>query len=426
MAVVADNQSPSFLCPVTFYLERFPKRIFLKRVNMYFHYIKTTEDILSAMHLVKTPKLLALLHNKHSSLHKDGSKSAGATPISVRRSSLRPNYRAQEECLKKRSNSVSFHRDSTVLIDKRDREADMKYKELIGQAEQIIRTMNINGLSPRRIPGPTNKRVELLRTTECGKPEALFKNKPTEETLVINSNIAPSNNLFKNNRFSPKKNHITNFIINNSPVLVRKELQGQSPLTMRRNLTEDHNYSPIVNRKQKQIHEDIYKKPSDNLTIIKKTMREHHEVSFESPVNMRKSYQPKSILHKSECNHMGILSPRHRRPLEPAIGSSSSDEEACHRSRKKLSRSCPQSEPMRRKVYFGRSTIGFSKGHEKTVAFNLTNEMPNLSLENNVGSSDNLRHQVLLNTIQSLKRNLEDQSASLQQSYRNMHHMYKY
>lgn len=175
---------------------------------------------------------------RHSSFHQDGSKSAGATPISIRKSNLGPNqHKSQNDSLKKRSNSVCLQRDVNVLIEKRDREADMKYQELIGQAEQIIRTMNINGLSPRRLPGPANKRVELLRTTECAKPEVLFMGKPNEEPLIPCSNVSPSTVIFKNTRFSPKKNHITNFIINNSPVLVRKEMQGQSPISVRRTLT---------------------------------------------------------------------------------------------------------------------------------------------------------------------------------------------
>lgn len=177
-------------------------------------------------------------------MHQDGSKSAGATPLSVRKSSLKSSqHKIQEEFFKKRSNSVCLQRDVTILIEKRDREADIKYKELIGQAEQIIRTMNINGLSPRRLPGPTNKRVELLRSAECAKPEVLFMGKPNDETITPNSNISPSTVTFKNTRFSPKKNHITNFIINNSPVLVRKELQqGQSPISVRRILTGKESY----------------------------------------------------------------------------------------------------------------------------------------------------------------------------------------
>lgn len=144
-------------------------------------------------------------------------------------------------CSKRRSNSVCLQRDVNVLIEKRDREAELKYKELIGQAEQIIRTMNVNGLSPRRVPGPTNKRVELLRFTECAKPEVLFTGKPSEEAPTPNSNIPPSTVTFKNTRFSPKKNHITNFIINNSPVLVRKENQTQSPVAIRRPLIPSGN-----------------------------------------------------------------------------------------------------------------------------------------------------------------------------------------
>lgn len=45
------------------------------------------------------------------------------------------------------------------------------------------------------------------------------------------------------------------------------------------------------------------------------------------------------------------------------MGSSSSEEENLQVPKKKLSKSCPQSEPMRRKVYFGRNTINIPKGH---------------------------------------------------------------
>lgn len=62
----------------------------------------------------------------------------------------------------------------------------------------------------------------------------------------------------------------------------------------------------------------------------------------------------------------------------------------------------------------------------KTVAFNLSKDISNPPFEIKQGSSENLRHQVLLNTIQSLKRNLEDHSASLQQTYRSTQNMYKY
>ncbi|XP_066247572.1 uncharacterized protein [Euwallacea similis] len=352
--------------------------------------------------------------SRHSSLHQDGSKSAGATPVSVRRLNQRSNqYKIQEESIKRRSNSVCLHRDVTVLIEKRDREADLKYKELIGQAEQIIRTMNVNGLSPRRVPGPTNKRVELLRSAECAKSDVLFMNKSNEEALTSNSNNSPSTVMFKNTRFSPKKNHITNFIINNSPVLVRKENQRMSPIMAKRSgLAPDQ--SPLtIQRQSHQLNEEFLKGFNDGGSQpLLKTEGSKKKI--------------KSILHKTEPNSAVLLSPRHRREIECPAASSSSDEEGLQEFKKKLSKSCPQSEPVRRKIYFGRNTINIARNHGKTVVFNLSKDMPNDSFENKVLSSENLRHQVLLNTIQSLKRNLEDHSASLQQTYHQKTYIYKH
>ncbi|ENN80277.1 hypothetical protein D910_12093, partial [Dendroctonus ponderosae] len=327
-----------------------------------------------------------------NSFHQDGSKSAGATPISIRKSNPESNQpKSQSDSLKKRSNSVCLQRDVNVLIEKRDREADMKYQELIGQAEQIIRTMNINGLSPRRLPGPTNKRVELLRTTECAKPEVLFMGKPNEEPSIPCSNISPSTIIFKNTRFSPKKNHITNFIINNSPVLVRKEMQSQSPISVRRTLTDSimniyldyGHYSPLVIRKEaNQLSEDVYKhsqmlgnNPTVPVNVPSKPTKEHHEYQ----VNILVDNAIEEVLAKLKGNSS-----------------------------------------LRIDLYKLLSFIG------KTVAFNLSKHVPNGAFEEKVLSSENLRHQVLLNTIQSLKRNLEDHSASLQQTYRSTQNVYKY
>ncbi|CAG9759802.1 unnamed protein product [Ceutorhynchus assimilis] len=348
---------------------------------------------------------------RHSSLHQDGSKSAGATPLSIRKSILKSSQpKIEEEYVKKRSNSVSLQRDvTTFIIDKSDREADMKYKELIGQAEQIIRTMNINDPSPRRVPGPTNKRVELLRSAECSKPEVPFMSRTNDELLLPNSNIAPSTLSYKNTRFSPKKNHITNFIINQSPVPVRKEPQaGHSPLPLRRMLTEEGHQSPRGVRKQyDQLTADMfYENPQASeydvnpYAISLKINPNDHCLS--SPVSSRKVVSPKSILHKPESYRTAdLLSPRNRQAIVFDVDSSSSEEDGFKKN-KQLSNSCPQSEPMPRKKYSG-----------KSVAFNLGEDPP----ENRVGSSENLRQQFLLNTMHSLKRNLEDHSASLQYTY---------
>lgn len=307
--------------------------------------------------------------------HLDGSKSAGATPVSVRRANSRPISKlALDDCLKKRSNSLSFNRDQITTIDKRDKEADLKYKELIVEAEHILRTMKTNGLSPRRMPGPANKRVELLRTTECTKPD-LFINKTrsvTNDDNTTYNKIPPSN--YNCPRFSPKKNHITNFIISNSPILVKREWEMHAQ--------NNYNSSPI-------------------------TMRKKFETDDGGPV------QQKGILNQSKCGE-NKPSPKYRKKVlkhhsRYMNSSSESDTE-----NKLKSIGCPQSEPVRRKVYMG-------QGQGKTVAFNLSHENNNKT--NNhydyfTNSTENLRQQVLLSTIANLKRNLEDQSASLKQVYK--------
>ncbi|KAG5873181.1 hypothetical protein JTB14_035234 [Gonioctena quinquepunctata] len=315
----------------------------------------------------------------------DGSKSAGATPVSVRRATSRPVSKlALENCLRKRSNSVSSHQDSITTIDRRDKEADLKYRELITEAEQILRAMKTNGLSPRRVPGPANKRVELLRFTECAKPETFVKNRAPliEDTVMTNPFCSkiPSTSGYNCPRFSPKKNHITKFIISNSPVLARKEWEMQ----------------PM-----------IYKSP----TCAKKQTEEAYPVQ-------------KSILHKERTTEGSRVSPKHRRKFSrPNVYSSSDSDEASRRNGLRAS-GCPRSEPVRRKTYSG-SNVHRSGEKGRTVAFNVVNgTTDNFSNRELTSSTENIRQQVLLNTIVNLKKNLEDHSASLKQVYRSSHNIY--
>lgn len=316
----------------------------------------------------------------------DGSRSAGATPLSARRAGHRPLSKlALEDCLKKRSNSVSFYRNQINTIDKRDKEADLKYKELIVEAEQILRTMKTNGLSPRRMPGPANKRVELLRNTECSKIDTFNKNRPafTEDNIMENALFSkiPSNSSYNGSRFSPKKSHITNFLISNSPILVRKEWENQNELLK----------SYLSNKKKKE----------------------------DGP------HPPKGILHEEKNVDVIRGSPRHKRYFNKnRIENSSSDSD----DELEKTIGCPQSEPVRRKVYFGSTSINAHKPQRKgkTVAFNLDKDVNDYMQSKGcrTNSTENLRQQVLLNTIVNLKRNLEDQSASLKQVYRSSHNIY--
>ncbi|XP_018577905.1 uncharacterized protein LOC108916179 [Anoplophora glabripennis] len=320
----------------------------------------------------------------------DGSKSAGATPLSARRAGHRPVSKlALEECLKKRSNSVSFYRNQINTIDKRDKEADLKYKELIIEAEQILRTMKTNGLSPRRIPGPANKRVELLRNTECSKIDVFSKTRNgfTEDSVTENTLFpkVPSNTSYNCSRFSPKKSHITNFLISNSPVLVRKEWDNQSELL------KQH----LSNRKKKD--EGVH--------------------------------AHKGILVEEKNVDVIRVSPRHKRHANKRVENSSSDsDDELEKPSRNSALDCPQSEPVRRKVYFANTTINAHKPQRKgkTVVFNLKKEVNDYMQSKGcrTSSTENLRQQVLLNTIVNLKRNLEDQSASLRQVYRSSHNIY--
>jgi hypothetical protein len=251
---------------------------------------------------------------RSSNAQPNGSKSAGATPLSVRRTKHHPVSKLADDCLKKRSNSVSFSRDDPFsTLDKRDKEADQKYRELIVEAEHILRSMKTNGLSPRRVPGPANKRVEILRSAECSRPELFMKNRLTEEPGPPFAKIPSSN--FSCPRFSPKRNHITNFMINNSPALMRREAELPT--------------SPLVKRPDSP----------------KSTRR--NETNRRSPKYRKKSNKPKLECPSSSTDSDGTKDSGHATKTDS------------------LSFECPQSEPVRRKIYSGRG---------KTVAFNLNYE----------------------------------------------------
>ncbi|KAL3289344.1 hypothetical protein HHI36_022781 [Cryptolaemus montrouzieri] len=107
--------------------------------------------------------------SQHSYSRCDGSRSVGTTPLFNRRTQLPISKLALGEKLAKRSNSVYLYIDSINSIDRKDEEAEQKYEELIVEAEHLLRNIKTEGLSPRRLPGPANKRVELLRSAECPK-----------------------------------------------------------------------------------------------------------------------------------------------------------------------------------------------------------------------------------------------------------------
>lgn len=323
-------------------------------------------------------------HDKKNIGWCDGSKSAGATPLSVRRAHSKPVSKlALEETLRKRSNSIGFYHDDISTIDKRDKEADLKYRELITEADQLLRTMKTNGLSPRRMPGPSNKRVELLRTTECAKAEIFVKNRvQLQEDNMANNSFTkiPSSAMHNCPRFSPKKNHITKFIISNSPILVKKEWEMQN----------NPYKSPVAHRKNPENYYPKEKNPfyKDNNSLSNRKI---------SPILRQKNTK-----------------------LRTVVSSSESEEESLQKASN--GKICPQSEPVRRKVYFRHNNSQKFSNRRKTVAFDIERNFKNY--EPIAKSTENLRQQILMSTLASLKRNLEDHSYSLKQVYNSSHNLY--
>lgn len=225
-------------------------------------------------------KVLSKRRNKNSEssckspmLSNRGCRSVGGTPVLIRRSGSNSERRnPYDSSLTNRSNSLTFSEvhlihsrmlgisDSEKALIKADLEADMKYRQLIHEAESILISMKSNLTptspippkeppippiinSPRRVCNiPTNKRVEILRNCEVDLKRELSKTSaqgvavagvksqvandlpPSNAHTVINKRLemlryettsmsAPSSP--KNNRVAPIKTHITNFIYQN-------------------------------------------------------------------------------------------------------------------------------------------------------------------------------------------------------------------
>jgi hypothetical protein len=181
-----------------------------------------------------------------------GCRSVGGTPVSIRRNEQRTAERRQLDApLSNRSNSLTFNEvhlihsrmmaisESEKALIKADLEADVKYRQLIHEAESILISMKSNLAptvqkdiptaicSPRRQNVPTNKRVEMLRNCEvdlkrelaktankCGEMPSTVVNKRLEILRYETSSMsAPSSP--KTNRVAPIKTHVTNFIYQN-------------------------------------------------------------------------------------------------------------------------------------------------------------------------------------------------------------------
>lgn len=196
-------------------------------------------------------KRIKTIDGLKSPLASRGCRSVGGTPVLIRRNEKNAERRQLEtSLLSNRSSSLTFSEvhmihnrmlaisESEKALIKADLEADVKYRQLIHEAESILISMKSNLSapkevlttsalsSPRRQNIPTNKRVEMLRNCEVDLKRELSKtsNKPQDSVHITNKRLeilrcetsslsAPSSP--RSNRVVPIKTHVTNFIYQN-------------------------------------------------------------------------------------------------------------------------------------------------------------------------------------------------------------------
>ncbi|KAK9890352.1 hypothetical protein WA026_010447 [Henosepilachna vigintioctopunctata] len=227
----------------------------------------------------------------HISIKSDGSRSVGATPLFSRRMRQLPISKlATDSKLPRRSNSVHLYRDPIISFDKKDAEADLKYEELIVEAEHILRNIKTDGLSPRRLPGPANKRVELLRSAECPKT-ARVGDVPSTNLTSLRLASRPS-------------------IPANIPSVVQSNIAPRSPHAVRiPPERQPHNRSPKHKRKSSRARREI-------MTSSSEDERPRLRAPPQSEPLKRKVYSSNSKNVLLQANNYNALSLRHRNSAE--------------------------------------------------------------------------------------------------------------
>ncbi|XP_015587294.1 uncharacterized protein LOC107264002 isoform X2 [Cephus cinctus] len=438
-----------------------------------------------------------------------GSRSVGGTPICLRRrkhdvnknlSPIKINDNCtieptivESEIVKRRSNSVSYVNGnmvrkrltdntymttfaSEIALMEADKEADRKYKELILEAENILVNMKNHSSpiipSPRKIHnGLANKRVELIKNTELNIELALSKSRNSQPELQSGS-IKDLEHTSPKRQFTQPCSPIHRFMERNSPgTIIPKENPYKQDLpkcpgspAMSRKTPQN---SPSRNFMQGRIRiaepelkETLRNQMTNNLYngLGSPNLNERSITSLCNKNQVLTSQREKSIPARKD-----IRTPRFTK--EEGLTSSSSDsEERCEVRRKaplltfrsvdmgpirEASSYCPQSEPVKRKVYAGSATYGriqktlgehhaMLRNSDGDTATDDTDDsrrslrekvaqlrQERLEAEANMNAQDTqlfqhqlsqLRRQMLMQTIEGLKRSLEDQSATLKQT----------
>ncbi|XP_032571586.1 uncharacterized protein LOC6618912 isoform X1 [Drosophila sechellia] len=382
-----------------------------------------------------------------------GTRSVGGTPVCLRRTLLGPRERIYKTSpLSNRSNSLIFgslKKKSTLTIAesekallKADLEADMKYKQLIMEAESLLESMK-NSLqsiprdtpvaSPRRVNPLANKRVEMLKNSEVdSKKQTLVPNSPPLEhelAAAINKRIemlkfetsaasSPPNSP-KPARCSPRKTHLTNFMNQNAPPeLPPRKIKGNPPSAP---------LSPQLQLNGRSIQESP---KSMRRTMMVTSTTTTTVISFNGSDS-----EMECIAVEDIGNHNYLPQPQSN-PVDGKYGSNTKMQNPLH-AELNINNNfyCPHSEPLKRKVYKGSSSFerikknfdfeldsnGRCKSNERSqikllASVSAKSSMQDVTVDEAKGHAiggSNRKQQLILNTIVDLKRSLEHQSHQL-------------
>ncbi|XP_060657267.1 uncharacterized protein LOC132792060 [Drosophila nasuta] len=365
-----------------------------------------------------------------------GSRSVGGTPVCLRRQLLGPKERIYKTSpLSNRSNSLIFGNanephfmtiaESEKALMKADLEADMKYKQLIMEAESLLESLK-NSLqsiprdtpvaSPRRLNPLANKRVEMLKNSEVEskkQPGPVPPTPPLEHELAAainkriemlkfetNAGASPPNSP-KPGRCSPRKTHLTNFMNQNAPPELppRKPQPPQSPQLQLngRCLQGSPRHSPRGSPRGSR--RQIIANGSDSEL---EDLANHNYLPQQQQQQLQPQPQPYNNMDYSNRNV-----------------TESQDNFYC-----------PHSEPLKRKVYKGSSSFERIKKtfdleldmSERPKSMGHSNKRQQSKLSMSVSAKSSMqdvtaeganKQQLIVSTIVDLKRSLEHQSYQL-------------
>ncbi|XP_050456639.1 uncharacterized protein LOC126854206 isoform X2 [Cataglyphis hispanica] len=442
---------------------------------------------------------MCLRRRKH-----DVNKNLSPMRVNDNSSIVRPSV-IENEIVKRRSNSVSYVNGnmvrrhvagntymttfaSEIALIEADKEADRKYRELILEAENILVSMQKHQNPSLCIPSPSrklhnglaNKRVELIKNTELNIELALSKSRNSQPELQ-SGNIRDLEHTSPKRQFTQPCSPIHRFMERNSPAgtFAPKE---PSPPTFRQHEMSKCPDSPIMLRRttpqsspsRSLMHHQIHRARNGGDLELKECNKSPR-IALNCNGGSRVEAMDTKNSHGDKVHANGMSSslaggrkefraPRDSTKEEGMTSSSSDSEEKCDMRRraplmtfrsidmgpiKEGSSYCPQSEPVKRKVYAGSATYGRiqktlgehillrnSDGDTATddtddSKRSLKEKMAQLRQErlaaeanaNNIQDSQffqhqlsQLRRQMLMQTIEGLKRSLEDQSATLKQT----------